>query len=359
MTSPSLEQPLDEAKVKAFTQLMVAHFTGASAVLMVEVGRQAGLFETMAEMRPATSLAIAERAGLTERYVREWLGAMVCSGVVEYDPSARTYALPPEHRPLLTREGGSRNLATLAAMFPLLSRIVPDVLEAFRRGGGVPYARFQPDFTGLMDGRSRPRYQQLLFPKYLGSVEGLTDRLEAGIRVADIGCGTGFCVNLMAQRFPRSHFVGYDFSELGLEQARAEGRAMGVENVTFVAQDVARLPPEPQFDLITAFDAIHDQVAPAEALRRIRGALAPGGTFLMLDVCASSNLEDNVDTPMSAFVYTISTLHCMTVSLAHGGAGLGTAWGHQVAERMLHEAGFTDVRILERVDPMNSLYVAR
>jgi SAM-dependent methyltransferase len=358
MTS-SLERPLDEAKVKAFTQRMIAHFTGASAVLMMEVGRQAGLFEAMAEMPPATSFAIAERAGLTERYVREWLGAMVCSRIVEYDPSARTYVLPPEHRPLVTSEGGSRNLATLAAMFPLLSRVVPEVLEAFRGGGGVPYARFQPDFTGLMDGRSRPRYRQLLFAKYLGSVEGLTGRLEAGIRAADIGCGTGFCVNLMAERFPRSQFVGYDFSDLGLEEARAEARAMGVGNVSFIAQDVARLPAEPQFDLITAFDAIHDQAAPAEVLRRIRNALAPGGIFLMLDVCGSSNLEDNVDAPMSAFVYTISTLHCMTVSLAHGGTGLGTAWGHQLAERMLREAGFTDVRILERIDPMNSLYVAR
>jgi Rv2258c-like winged HTH domain len=115
---------------------MIAHFTGASAVLMMEVGRQAGLFEAMAEMPPATSFAIAERAGPTERYVREWLGAMVCSRIVEYDPSARTYVLPPEHRPLVTSEGGSRNLATLAAMFPLLSRVVPEVLEAFRGGEG-------------------------------------------------------------------------------------------------------------------------------------------------------------------------------------------------------------------------------
>ena len=193
MTPSSPDRSLDEAKVKAFTQRMITHFTGASAVLMVEVGRQAGLFEAMAGMAPATSVAIAERTGLTERYVREWLGAMVCSRIVEYDPAARTYALPPEHAPLVTGEG-SRNLSTLAAMFPLLSRVVPELLEAFRRGGGVPYGRFQPDFTGLMDGRSRPRYRELLFPKYLGSVEGLVGRLEAGARVADIGCGTGFCV---------------------------------------------------------------------------------------------------------------------------------------------------------------------
>ena len=349
---------LDEAKVKAFTQRMVSHLTGASVALMMEVGRQAGLFETMAAMAPATSTAIAERAGLSERYVREWLGAMVCGGLVDYDPAARMYHLPPEHALLLSGRT-SRNLTSLATFFPFLSRVIPDVVRAFREGGGVPYSAYQPDFTGLMDGRSRPRYQEFLFSKYLGSVEGLTTRLEAGIRVADIGCGTGFSINLMAQGFPRSSFVGYDFSDTALARAREEAREMGVGNVTFVAQDVAKLPADAQFDLITAFDAIHDQVDPAGVLRRIREALAPGGVFLMLDVHASSHLEENLTLPMAAFVYTVSTMHCMTVSLAHGGTGLGTAWGIQVATRMLQEAGFTDIRLVERVDPMNTLYIAR
>jgi len=354
------EEPrrLDEAKVKAFTQRMVSHLTGASVALMMEVGRQAGLFETLAAMPPATSTAIAERAGCTERYVREWLGAMVCGGLVEYDPAARTYHLPPEHALLLAGQT-SRNLTSLATFFPLLGRVIPDVVRAFREGGGVPYAAYQPDFTSLMDGRSRPRYREFLFSKYLGAVDGLTQRLEAGLRVADVGCGTGFCVNLMAQRFPKSAFVGYDFSETALERARAEARAMGVGNVTFVAQDVAQLAAEPQFDLITAFDAIHDQVPPGEVLRRIRQALAPGGAFLMLDVHASSRLEQNLALPLSTFIYTVSTMHCMTVSLAHGGAGLGTAWGIELATRMLREAGFTDIQLVERVDPMNTLYVAR
>ncbi|MGH7319863.1 MAG: class I SAM-dependent methyltransferase [Candidatus Rokuibacteriota bacterium] len=351
-------EALDEAKVKAFTQRMVSHFTGASVALMIEVGRQSGLFEALAAMPPATSAAIAERAGLTERYVREWLGAMVCGGIVEYDAAARTYDLPPEHAVLLTGQT-SRNLSSLATFFPLLTRVVPELVQAFRTGGGVPYAAYQPDFTGLMDSRSRPRYQELLLTKYLGSPEGLIARLEAGIRVADIGCGTGFCINLMATHFPRSTFVGYDFSEAAIARARAEAAAMGVTNVAFMVQDVAKLPAEPTFDLITAFDAIHDQIDPGEVLRRLRAALAPGGVFLMLDVHASSNLEDNVSVPLSAFLYTVSTMHCMTVSLAHGGAGLGTVWGTQLATRMLHEAGFTEVRLFERVDPINSLYVAR
>jgi SAM-dependent methyltransferase len=349
---------LDEGKLKAFTQRMVTHLTGASVMLMVEVGRQTGLFDTLAAMPAATSAAIAERAGLTERYVREWLGAMVCGRIVEYDAAAGTYALPPEHAALLTG-AHSRNLSGLGPFFPFLSRVIPQVVEAFRRGGGVPYAAYQPDFTELMDRRSRPRFEEYLLARYLGLVDGLTERLRAGIRVADVGCGTGFAVNLMAKHFPNSRLVGYDFSEDAIERARAEAAAMGLTNVRFEAADVTRLAPEQPFDLITAFDAIHDQVDPAGVLRRIRAALAPGGTFIMVDVHASSRLEENLALPMGAFVYTVSTMHCMTVSLAHGGTGLGTAWGTEVATRMLREAGFTDVKLFERVDPMNTLYVAR
>jgi SAM-dependent methyltransferase len=349
---------LDEARTRAFTERMVAHLTGASVALMVEVGRQVGLFEAMAAMPPAPSAAIAGRAGLSERYVREWLGAMVCGGIVEFDPASATYHLPPEHAHLLTGHH-SRNLTTAAAMYPLMARVLPRVVEAFRQGGGVPYDAYQPEFTGLMDARSRPRYDEFLFGTYLAAPEGLLARLEQGIRVADVGCGTGYCVTLMAGRFPRSTFVGYDFSEAGIARARAEAAARGLTNATFVVEDVRSLPVDPPFDLITAFDAIHDQVDPAGVLRRVREALAPDGLFLMLDVHASSRLEENVGMPMAASLYAISTMHCLAVSLAHGGAGLGTAWGYQQATRMLHEAGFTDVRLFERVDPVNSLHVAR
>jgi SAM-dependent methyltransferase len=351
-------RPLDEAKLKAFTQRMVTHLTGASAMLMVEVGRQTGLFETMAALPPATSAVIAERAGLTERYVREWLGGMACAGIVEYDAAGRTYALPAEHAAMLTGPG-SRNVAGLGPFFPFLSRVLPQVAEAFRRGGGVSYAAYQPDFTELMDRRSRPRFEEFLVSRYLGLADGVVERLRAGIRVADVGCGTGFAVNLMAKHFPRSEFLGYDFSEDAIARARAEAAAMGLANVAFEVADVTRLAPERPFDLITAFDAIHDQVDPAGVLRRIREALAPGGAFLMVDVHASSRLEENLAMPMATFVYTVSTMHCMTVSLAHGGAGLGTAWGTELATRMLREAGFAEVKLFERVDPMNTLYVAR
>jgi trans-aconitate methyltransferase len=239
-----------------------------------------------------------------------------------------------------------------------MTRVLPEVARSFREGGGVPYEAYQPDFTELMDRRSRPRYEEFLFTRYLALPEGLMAQLARGLRVADVGCGTGFCVNLMATRFPNSVFVGLDLSERAIARARAEAATRGLTNASFVVEDVARFAPREPFDLITAFDAIHDQVDPAGVLRRIRGALAPAGMFLMLDVHASSHLAENVAMPMSAFLYTISTMHCMTVSLAHGGAGLGTAWGKELATRMLKDAGFTDVQLFERVDPTNSLYAA-
>lgn len=351
-----MPEEFDRAKARAFTQLMVRHLEGAAVSLMLEVGRRVGLFEAMAKLGAVGSIELAETAGLAERYVREWLAAMVCGGIVEYAAGDGTYRLPREHAAALTG-ASTRNLTSMVEMFPLLNRVIPDVAEAFRTGRGVPYSAFQPDFTGLMDRRSRPRYDELLFSAYLGKPEGLTPRLEAGIRVADVGCGTGHCVTLMARRFPKSTFVGYDISESGIAGARAA--AGGLANASFVVQDIAKLEALAPFDLITAFDAIHDQADPSGVLRRIRAALGPGGTFLMLDVCASSELADNVAIPMAAYLYTMSTMHCMSVSIAAGGPGLGTAWGHQVATRMLREAGFDDVQLFERVDPANSLYVAR
>jgi SAM-dependent methyltransferase len=348
---------LDKAKAKAFTQLMVRHFEGACVVLMIELGRRVGLLDALPRTDPATSEEIATRAGVSERYAREWLGAMVCGGIVEYDPAARTYRLPAEHAELVTGTS-TRNLSSMAAFFPLFSSVLPQLADAARTGGGVPYSAY-PEFTHIQEQRSRPRYDEFLFARYLPAVDGLVERLESGIRAADIGCGAGYCAILLASRFARSTFVGYDFSEQAVARGRQEASERGLVNVTFEVADVARLEPARPFDLVTAFDAIHDQVDPAGVLARIRAALAPGGTFLMLEPWASSRLEDNVGTPMAPYLYTISTFHCMTVSLAHGGAGLGTAWGRDVATRMLNEAGFTDVRIVERVDPANSLFVAR
>jgi SAM-dependent methyltransferase len=289
--------------------------------------------------------------------VREWLGSMVTGGVVDYDPTTRTYTLPTEHAVCLTGEG-SLNLAPFSQVTTLLAGHVRTMTQVFRDGGGIPYEDFRPDFTEAMDAMSRGLFDAQLVGGII-PLSGLETALTGGIRVADIGCGTGHSTNVLARAYPESTFVGCDIAADALERARREASEYGLSNVRFEQLDVTQMPVEPGVDAVFAFDTIHDQVDPGAVLGRVHRALRPGGVFVMMDIKASSNLEDNVKNPFAPLLYGVSTLHCMTVSLAHDGAGLGTVWGEQLARRMLADAGFSDVEVVDVPDdPMDSVYIA-
>lgn len=252
---------IDEARIEEFAGELLGHYTSGMVTFMVDLGHRTGLFEAAAE-GPAMSEELAARAGMQERYVREWLGALVTGGLFDYDAVSYTYTLPAEH------------------------------------------------------------------------------------------------VVLLAKAFPASTFVGYDLADDAIERARAEAGAEGVANASFEVRDAAGLTVDEPFDVVLSLDAIHDQVDPRAVLGRIHAALVPGGTYVMVEPAASSNLEDNVANPLAPWIYGVSTLHCMTVSLAHGGAGLGTAWGEQRARRMLAEVGFGDVTTHDAPgDPLDTVYV--
>jgi len=342
---------------QAFARKVFSLYTGGILTLMIQLGYKTGLFDVLAKAA-GTSDEIAARAGLSERYVREWLGAVVTSGIVVYDAPSATYSLPPSHAVCLT--GNNRlNIAPQSIVVSHLAKHLPRVTDAFRHGGGVPYAEFRPEFTDLMDDSWRRIYDETLLTGFLPAVPGLPDRLRSGVRVADVGCGTGHAVNLMAKEFSRSTFIGYDLAEDALAKATREAQAMELSNARFEVVDVVKLPGQPQFDVIFAFDSIHDQVDPAEVLRRINRALAPEGLFVMIDIKGTSNLQQDMSNPFAPFYYGLSTLHCLTVSLAHGGTGLGTMWGEQVARRMLADAGFTKVDVVHSPRPQNLVYVCR
>jgi SAM-dependent methyltransferase len=348
----------DNSLAEQFADRMVGILNDASLALMTSIGHQVGLFDVLAELPPCTSREIATAAGLQERYVREWLAAMTTGRVINYDPLAQTYRLPAEHSAFLTRAAGPDNLAHMTQLIPLLASVEEPIIESFRNGGGVPYSAY-PRFHQFMAEDSATIHDGALIDSILPLVPGLIDRLNAGIEVADIGCGQGHAINLMATAFPQSRFTGYDFSGEAIEAGRREARQLGLTNATFEVQDVTDLGITDAYDLITAFDAIHDQAQPARVLARIAAALRTTGVFLMVDVKASSHLHENLDLPFGPFLYTVSTLHCMTVSLALGGIGLGTAWGEQVALAMLQEAGFSEVEIKSlEPDTFNNYYVA-
>lgn len=350
--------PIDPARIEAFAERLMGVFTDGMVTLMIDLAARTGLLAALGEA-PGTSQQVADRAGLTERYVRECLGALVTSSIVDYDAAADRYSLPTEHAMCLTG-GGSLNLAPMSRAVTLLAHHVPGVATAFRDGGGVPYEAFRPEFTQVMDGLSRGLMDGQLLTGILPITGELQDRLSTGIRVADIGCGTGHTTNVLAQAHPRSTFIGYDLADDAIAAARAEAGALGLANATFQVQDVTQLPADPPFDAVVAFDTIHDQVDPAGVLARVHAALVPDGRFVMMDTKAASRLEDNIGNPLAPLLYAVSTLHCMTVSLAHGGAGLGTVWGEQLARQMLADAGFVDITVHDVPDdPLDSVYLAR
>ena len=361
MTSISLASearaPVDEARVEEFATELLSHYTSGMLGLMVDIGHRTGLFAAAAE-GPATSEELAARAGVHERYVREWLGALVTGGIVLYDPTSATYTLPAEHAAVLTGSG-SANLAALAQINTHLGKHLHQVAESFRRGGGVPYNEFRPEFTDVMDAASRSTFDELLVDHWLPLAPAIPDRLRAGARVADVGCGTGHAAVVLAAAFPASTVLGIDIAEDATARAAAEADALGVTNVRFEVADAARFNPSEPFDIVFSFDAIHDQVEPRSAVERIFHSLTSGGAYLMVEPAASSRLEDNVANPMAPWLYGVSTLHCLTVSLAHGGAGLGTAWGHQRARELLESVGFVDVAMHDAPgDPLDTIFVA-
>ena len=341
----------------SFGAQLLGYFTGSMMSKLIEIGYDTGLFEA-SRAGPASSDELARRAGLKERYVREWLGAMATSGIYRYDAKTRRYELPEEHAAFLTG-ASAQNFSPHAKIIEHFGSHLARIKACFREGGGIPYSAYRPVFTQCMDDAWRRIYDQMLVPGFVGAVTGLGERLERGISVLDVGCGTGHAMNVLAKQFAASRFAGYDIGEDAIDAARREAAEMQLGNARFEVVDVAALPGTPRFDLITAFDAIHDQRDPDAVLQGVRRALADGGTFLMIDFKFSSHVERNIGNPYAPLYYGTSLMHCMPVSLAVGGKGLGTVWGEETARAMLREAGFGSIEVLDTPRPQNYMFVCR
>jgi 2-polyprenyl-3-methyl-5-hydroxy-6-metoxy-1,4-benzoquinol methylase len=351
------ETTLDPQALEEAGARVMSIYAGSMLSYMIDIGHSTGLTAAVGR-GPGTSEELAARAALVERYVREWLGAMVTGGLVGYDPPTATYTLSPELSTVLN--DGPMPLATFAAMNTHLGKHVHAVARAFREGGGVPYAAYRPEFTDLMDQISRTGFDLALVDGVLPLVDGLVPALETGALLADVCCGSGHALVVLGRRFPASTFVGFDLDEGAVDRARAEATDAGLTNVAFHVADAADLGPDHQFDAVLVFDAIHDQVDPAAVLGSIRDALKPGGVFVMKEPRAAETLEGNIGNPIAPILYSVSTLHCMTVSLAHGGAGIGTAMSESVARGLLTGAGFTIEAVHEAPgDPADGVYVSR
>ena len=352
----------DPTKAEVFAGRLLSALNDGALCLMASIGHRTGLFDAMRDQPPRTSGEIASLAGLNERYVREWLGAMVTAGVVTVDPQTVRFTLPPEHTAFLTRGAAADNLAVFAQYIALLGSVEDDIVECFKHGGGVPYERF-PRFHAVMAEDSGQSVLSSLESHILPLIPGLVDQLGRGIRALDVGCGRGRIMNRLAELFPKSSFVGMDLSGEAIQAALQEARGKGLKNIEFMAGDLSDFDetagPE-SFDFITTFDAVHDQTKPLNVLRGIQRALKRDGVYLMQDIKGSSYVYNNIAHPIGTFLYTVSCMHCMTVSLAQGGEGLGAMWGEEKTREYLQRAGFRSVEKHELAhDIQNNWYVVR
>ena len=352
----------DSAKAAAFAERLLDTLNQGALCLMISVGHRVGLFDVLRNLPPATSAEIAAKAELNERYVREWLGAMVTGRIMEVDPSTNRFSLAPEHAAFLTRSAGADNLAVFAQYIPLLGSVEDDIVECFKKGGGVPYARF-PRFHAVMAEDSGQSVLSSLKSHILPLVPGLVERLGAGIQMLDVGCGSGRIINRLAELYPRSRFTGIDLSSEAILSAWEEAAEKKLRNVEFIVSDLSRFDETAEiaaFDWVTTFDAIHDQARPLNVLRGINRTLRPSGVYRMQEIKGSSEIHKNMDLPLGPVLYTVSCMHCMTVSLAQNGEGLGAMWGEEKTREYLKQAGFSSVEKNELAhDIQNNWYVVR
>ena len=351
---------MDKQRSQAFMQKVVGDVGNAMAAALVLAGDRAGLFKAMAGAGAISAADFAARAGLHPRYAEEWLAAMACAGYVDYDPAADVFALPEEHALFFTDPTTEYYLGGLFAGLPGLMAMAPRLAEAFTRGGGIAFADFGAGLPIALEQMNRGVYENRLVRTWLPVIPGVVERLTAGGRAIDIGCGTGIVPITLARAFPQATIEGLDLDARSIEIARGYAREAGLaDRPRFIHGAAGALAGEAPYDFISTFDVIHDLPDPVGVLASIRGALGAGATYLMVEPRVDDRLENNLANPFGRMLHAISCLHCVPQSLAQGGPGLGACWGPTRARALAREAGFESFEELPIRSPAMAFYALR
>ncbi|MDD7965646.1 class I SAM-dependent methyltransferase [Actinomycetospora lemnae] len=357
-TTPAPPAAIDQAKLEAFLGKVVDEVGAAYNTVLTAIGDQLGLYRVLADTGPLTSADLAERSGTAERYVREWANAQAASGFLRYDADAGTYELPPEQAFVLADETSPVYLAGIFQGAPAVFGLTPRIVEGFRTGQGVGWHEHG---AALFEGTERffrSGYRANLVSDWIPALDGVEEKLRRGVAVADVGCGHGASTLLLAEAFPSSTFVGFDYHQASIDAARqrAADAGLGADRVRFEVAGGDEYPGT--YDVVAIFDALHDMGDPLAVARHVRESLTPDGTFMLFEPAAGDGVADNLN-PVGRLYYAISTMVCTPASLAQPGrAALGAQAGPARLGAILTEAGFTRVREAART-PFNIVLEAR
>lgn len=343
---------VDKEKTRQAIDQVFRDMAGAMTTGMALVGTRTGLFRAMAGKGPLSLDDVVRATRLERRYVEEWLKGMASAGYLEYSPAAQTYQLAEEMAYFVASDGTDHFVGGMWEMVPPLMRVAPQVAGAFAKGGGVRFEEFGPDCLNALDLINRGQYEQRFTDYWLKALPETVERLRAGGRALDYGCGSGRVAIAIKKAFPAAQVAGYDVDAQSIGRAREAAQRAQLQ-IAFGTEK-----PGGQFDLITVCDCIHDLAAPAETLREIHRLLKADGTLFVVEPKAADRLEDNRN-PVATMFYGFSLFHCMTQSLARGGPGLGTCMGPQKTEALLRQAGFRDFKPLDIKSMTNLFYAAK
>lgn len=348
----------DSVRLDQFMGKMLGDMGAAASLALVILGDKLGLYRDLAALGSATSEELSDKAGASERYVREWLSAQAAAGYVDYDPATSRFSLNPEQQAVFVREGEPTFMAGGMEVVGALYRDEPKVTEAFRSGGGVGWHEHDACLFRGTERFFRAGYNAHLVQAWLPALDGVVAKLERGALVADIGCGHGASAIIMAKAFPNSRFHGFDYHAPSIERARRLAEEEGADaNTSFAVADAKGFPGE-AYDLVCIFDALHDMGDPVGAARRIREALKPDGSWMLVEPFAGDRLEDNLN-PVGRIFYAASTMICTPASMSQEvGLALGAQAGEARLRKVCEDAGFTRFRRATET-PFNLVFEVR
>lgn len=348
---------MDQKRLDAFAERILNEANVAMSGLNLYLGHRLGLFRALADAGPVTPVELARKTGYVERYLREWLECMAVGDYLEHDPTTGRFLLPPEHAVALLDPDHPAYVAPFTCWVPRFAQILTPLMEAFRSGGGVPYEAYGKDALEAIGMGNRPMFVNDYVAKWIPTMPAVEARLKAGGRVAEIGCGVGWSSISLARGFPRVRIDGVDVDRASIEQARRNAEGAGLaDRIAFHLAPAEEAPLTGPYDLVTAFECLHDMAYPGKALRRMRELAGPDGAVLVADEAVGDGLEENRNF-IGRLNYNFSVLHCLPQALVYpDAAGTGTVLGPATLRAYAEDAGFQRVEVLPIENPLWRFY---